>query len=137
MLGPRTGRENIHTLVRPRRALAKRGGVLGTSMGAVLPPWVRAPPLWAPTSLLWVLALGTWVPTSLPWVLVLGTTTWVPTLGRGGRGGRGTPKTTRLRPVFARHCWNHFQEVNHYGGWSISAAGPTDTCIRISWPNAG
>ena len=31
MLGPRTGRENIHTLVRPRRALAKRGGVLGTS----------------------------------------------------------------------------------------------------------
>ena len=65
MLGPRTGRENIHTLVRPRRALAKRGGVLGTSMGAVLPPWVPAPPLWAPTSLLWVLALGTttWVPT--------------------------------------------------------------------------
>ena len=65
MLGPRTQRENTHTLVRPRRALAKRGGVLGTSMGAALPPWVPAPPLWAPTSLLWVLALGTttWVPT--------------------------------------------------------------------------
>ena len=74
MLGPRTGRENIHTLVRPRRALAKQGGVLGTSMGAALPPWVPAPPLWAPTSLLWVLALGTttWVPAP-PWVLALGT----------------------------------------------------------------
>ena len=47
MLGPRTGRENIRTLVRPRRALAKQGGVLGTSMGAALPPWVPAPPLWA------------------------------------------------------------------------------------------
>ena len=68
MLGPRTGRENIHTLVRSRRALAKQGGVSGTSMGAALPPWVPAPPLWAPTSLLWVLALGTttWVPTP-PW----------------------------------------------------------------------
>ena len=51
MLGPRTGRENIYTLVRPR-ALAKQGGVSGTSMGAALPPWVPAPPLWAPTSLL-------------------------------------------------------------------------------------
>ena len=59
MLGPRTGRENIHTLVRPRCALAKQGGVSGTSMGAALPPWVPAPPRWAPTSLLWVLALGT------------------------------------------------------------------------------
>ena len=58
MLGPRTGRENIHTLVRPRRALAKQGGVLGTSMGAALPPWVTAPPLWAPAPLLWALALS-------------------------------------------------------------------------------
>ena len=74
MLGPRTGRENIHTLVRPRRALAKQGGVSGTPVGAALLPWVPAPPLWAPTSLLWVLALGTttWVPTPA-WVLALGT----------------------------------------------------------------
>ena len=113
MLGPRTGRENIHTLVRPRRALAKRGGVLGTSMGAVLPPWVPAPPLWAPTSLLWVLALGTttWVPT--PPVTSMGSSLrpwapapappwspdppllplWVPTLG-------STPRVLLLLPLW-------------------------------------
>ena len=111
MLGPRTGRENIHTLVRPRRALAKQGGVLGTSMGAALPPWVPAPPLWAPTSLLWVLALGTttWVPTPpvtsmgsplRPWAPAptppwssdpLPLPLWVPTLGP-------TPRVLLLLP---------------------------------------
>ena len=113
MLGPRTRRENIHTLVRPRRALAKRGGVLGTSMGAVLPPWVPAPPLWAPTSLLWVLAPGTttWVPTPpvtsmgsplRPWAPAptppwssdpLPLPLWVPTLGP-------TPRVLLLLPLW-------------------------------------
>ena len=111
MLGPRTGRENIHTLVRPRRALAKQGGVLGTSMGAALPPWVPAPPLWAPTSLLWVLALGTttWVPTP-PWVLALGTAPvgtalrpWVSALPPCVR--EGARERERVPPVPAAPLW--------------------------------
>ena len=111
MLGPRTGRENIHTLVRPRRALAKRGGVLGTSMGAALPPWVPAPPLWAPTSLLWVLALGTttWVPTP-PWVLALYTAPvgtalrpWVSALPPCVR--EGARERERVPPVPAAPLW--------------------------------
>ena len=111
MLGPRTRRENIHTLVRPRRALAKRGGVLGTSMGAALPPWVPAPPLWAPTSLLWVLALGTttWVPTP-PWVLALGTAPvgtalrpWVSALQPCAR--EGARERERVPPVPAAPLW--------------------------------
>ena len=133
MLGPRTGRENIHTLVRPRRALAKQGGVLGTSMGAALPPWVPAPPLWAPTSLLWVLALGTttWVPTppvtsmgsSLrPWAPAptppwssdpLPLPLWVPTLGP-------TPRVLLLLPPWVPI------EPSLGGGWGGGRSGAGD-----------
>ena len=109
MLGPRTGRENIHTLVRPRRALAKQGGVLGTSMGG------------RPA------ALGT-CPSTLG--------TYLTTVGASPGYHHLCTYPTGTPPVFAGHGWNHFKEVHHYGG-ILSAARPTKSCIRIRWPSAG